>query len=54
MVSLTGRLLYQQEYDPAGLSDEIKLDFGYNLSRGIYIVRLVQSGNAIVKKLVFK
>jgi hypothetical protein len=54
VVSLSGRLMYQQVVEPAGINNEMDIDFGYSISRGIYLVRLVQSGSSSIKKLVLK
>jgi hypothetical protein len=54
VVNLNGRLIYQKMIDSVDFNSDINLDFGYGMTRGIYLVRLVQSGNTTVRKLVLK
>jgi hypothetical protein len=54
VVSLSGRRMMQEKYDILDLNSDITIDFGYNAIKGIYIVRLSQGNQSVVKKLVLK
>jgi hypothetical protein len=43
-----------EKYDILDLNSDITIDFGYNAIKGIYIVRLSQGNQSVVKKLVLK
>jgi hypothetical protein len=54
VVSMSGRLMYQETYDALDFNEDITLDFGNRAASGIYIVKLIQADKAVVKKLILK
>lgn len=54
VVNLNGVLIYQKMIDVMDLETSFELNLGNSISRGIYLIRLSQSGNSSVQKLILK
>lgn len=54
VISLSGNKLISEEYPAGNFDQRINLNLGYGAKQGVYIVRLSQGEQVVVKKLVLK
>jgi hypothetical protein len=54
IVNLSGAVVYQRSYEPSEIYSEMDVDFGAAVTRGVYLMKLMQNDNYVVKKLIIK